>query len=216
MRAAVLGVNDGLVSNFSLVMGVAGGTGDVDFVLLAGLAGLLAGAFSMAAGEYVSMRTQRDLYEHQIELERIEIEQWPEEEEAELALLYQAKGIRRDDARRIAQPVIANPASALTTLTREELGLDPGALGSPWQAAAASFAAFAVGAFVPVLPYLIGAGVAVSATASVLALGGVGGVLAVSSGRSWLRGASRMVLAGGAAAAVTYALGDLIGGALLG
>ncbi len=219
LRAAVLGVNDGLISNFSLVMGVAGASGNPDFVLLAGLAGLLAGAFSMAAGEYVSMRSQREVYEHQIELERIEIEQWPEEEEAELVLLYQAKGIPREDARRIARQVMADPKAALDTLSREELGLDPAQLGYPVGAAASSFAAFAAGALVPILPYLADAGrlafsLSAALTAGALAL--VGASLAFISGRNPVRGAVRMLLAGGAAAAVTFGLGHLVGDTILG
>ena len=135
LRAAVLGANDGLISNFSLVMGVAGGTGNPDFVLLAGVAGLLAGAFSMAAGEYVSVRSQRDLYENELRKEQIELSEWPEEEQAELELIYQAKGLSEEDSRRVASKLMADPKVALDTMAREELGLDPSQLGSPVAAA---------------------------------------------------------------------------------
>ena len=214
LRAAVLGVNDGLVSNFSLVMGVAGGTGDADIVLIAGVAGLLAGAFSMAAGEYVSMRSQRDLYEHQIRMERVEIEAWPEEEEEELFLIYQAKGLSEEEARRIARNVIADPEVAVDTMAREELGLDTSQLGSPWGASFSSFAAFLGGATVPILPYLFGAGelaFSLSALLSAGALLGVGALLAWVTTRSTAWGALRMLLAGGSAAAVTFGVGSLIG-----
>ena len=214
LRAAVLGVNDGLVSNFSLVMGVAGGTGNTDIVLLAGVAGLLAGAFSMAAGEYVSMRSQRDVYEHQIRQERAEIEMWPEEEEEELALLYQAKGLSREEAQLVAKRVMANPEVALDTMVREELGLNPAELGSPWGASLSSFVAFVAGAIIPILPYVLGAqsqAVFISAALSAVALLSVGGLLAWVTDRSASWGALRMLLAGGAAASVTFGVGHLVG-----
>lgn len=217
LRAAVLGVNDGLVSNFSLVMGVAGGTGRPDIVLLAGVAGLLAGAFSMAAGEYVSMRSQRDVYEHQMSRERAEIEMWPEEEEDELTLIYQAKGLSQEEAQLIAKRVIADPEVALDTMAREELGLNPSELGSPWGASFSSFAAFVTGALIPILPYIFGAetlAVLLSAILSAGALLCVGGVMAWMTDRSVIWGAMRMVLAGGAAAAVTFGVGSLIGASL--
>jgi VIT1/CCC1 family predicted Fe2+/Mn2+ transporter len=213
----VLGVNDGLVSNFSLVMGVAGGTGDPDIVLLAGVAGLLAGAFSMAAGEYVSMRSQRDMYEHQMRLEKAEIEMWPEEEEEELALIYQAKGLSREEAQLIAKRVMADPEIALDTMAREELGLNPSELGSPWGASISSFAAFVTGALVPILPYILGAdtlAIPLSAVLSAGALLTVGGALAWMTDRSAIWGALRMVMAGGAAATVTFGVGSLIGTSL--
>ena len=215
LRAAVLGVNDGLVSNFSLVMGVAGGTdNDADIVLIAGVAGLLAGAFSMAAGEYVSMRSQRDIYEYELEKEAVELRDWPEEEEEELTLIYQAKGLSEQDAGRIASSVMANPGMALDTMAREELGLDPSQLGSPWAAAGSSFVAFVAGAIIPILPYLFGAGGSAFRVSAVLSAGAlvvVGSALAVVSGRSIAWGGLRMLLAGGAAAAVTYGVGTLVG-----
>ena len=213
IRAAVLGMNDGLVSNFSLVMGVSGGTGNTDFILLAGVAGLLAGAFSMAAGEYVSMRSQRDIYEHEIEKQRIEIRDWPEEEQATLDLIYRSKGLTQDEADLISRRVMADAEAALDTMTREDLGLDPNELGSPWGAAFASFAAFVGGAIVPILPFLfnIGNSVIISAALSAVALLLVGGSLAAASGNKPYWGALRMLLVGSAAAAVTYAIGALIG-----
>ena len=217
LRAAVLGVNDGLVSNFSLVMGVAGGISDPDIVLLAGVAGLLAGAFSMAAGEYVSMRSQRDVYENQIRLERAEIEMWPEEKEEELALIYRAKGLSQEEAQLIAKRVMADPEIALDTMAREELGLNPSELGSPWAASSSSFGAFVIGALVPIIPYIIGAGsltIPLSAILSAGALLTVGGALSWMTDRSPIWGALRMVIAGGAAAAVTFGVGSLIGTSL--
>lgn len=214
LRAAVLGVNDGLVSNFSLVMGVAGGTDNADFVLLAGTAGLLAGAFSMAAGEYVSMRSQRDIYEHEIDKEEIELRDWPEEEQEELELIYRAKGLTDEEAKLIANRIMADPKVALDTMAREELGLDPDELGSPWGAAFASLAAFVGGAVVPILPYLFAKSdgtVVISAMLSAVALFLVGGVLAIMSGNRPYWGAFRMLLVGGAAATVTYGLGTIIG-----
>src|SRR5213078_2673938 len=146
LRAAVFGANDGLLSNFSLVMGIAGANAGPRFILLAGVAGLLAGASSMAAGEYVSVQSQRELYEQQIAIEREELEMSPEEEEEELSLIYQAKGIPANQAEELAKKILSNPETAIETLAREELGLDPAALGgSPWLAAASSFVAFATG-----------------------------------------------------------------------
>ena len=219
-RAAVLGVNDGLVSNFSLVMGVAGGTSNSDIILLAGVAGLLAGAFSMAAGEYVSMRSQRDLNEQSLAMEEAELRDWPEEEEEELALIYRAKGLPRDESERIAKQIMARPDVALETMAREELGLDPSKLGgSPWRAAASSFMAFLAGASVPILPYVFGSGDAAFALSGIMgaaALLGVGGLLSGLTGKSVRWGALRMLLAGGAAASVTYGVGSLIGVTIVG
>ena len=167
LRAVIFGVSDGLVSNLSLVMGVAGAaTRNPSFILLAGIAGLLAGSFSMAAGEYISMQSQRELFERQIALERAEMEAMPEEEEAELAAAYRAKGFTAEEAARIAHRIFRDPEAALDTLVREELGLDPDELGSPSRAAVGSFLAFAVGAAVPVIPYLFGGGTAVLSPAS--------------------------------------------------
>lgn len=214
LRAAVFGVNDGLVSNASLMMGVAGASGDTKIILLSGAAGLLAGAFSMAAGEYVSMRSQRELFEYQIGLERAELAEYPEEEAEELALIYNARGLSLNEARRFAQELMQNKEQALNTLAREELGLNPGDLGSPWGAALASFLAFAVGGMVPLLPFLIGPGqavVAISAGFTGVALFGVGALLSLFTGKSAWRSGLRMVLIGGSAGLVTYLIGSAIG-----
>lgn len=217
LRAAVFGVNDGLVSNASLIMGVAGASGPSGsggVILLAGVAGLLAGAFSMAAGEYISVRSQREMYEYQIGLEREELEEYPQEEAAELALIFQAKGLEREEARSLSEKLIADPDRALDTLTREELGLNPNELGSPWGAAFFSFFAFAIGAMVPVLPFLFGTGmkalfVAIGMTA--VALFCVGAVLSLFTGRhAWL-GGLRMLAIGGAAGGATYLIGRALG-----
>jgi VIT1/CCC1 family predicted Fe2+/Mn2+ transporter len=214
LRAAVLGVNDGLVSNFSLVMGVAGGTGNSEFVVIAGIAGLLAGAFSMAAGEYISMRSQKDVYENIVHLERAELALWPEREAAELAGFYEDKGLSAEEATMIATRLSENPEIALDIHLREEFGLNQDDLGSPWGAAFASMIAFALGAIVPVLPYLFGESdlsLPVSALLSGLALVTVGAGLAWMSSVNSLWGGARMLLIGGAAAAVTYGVGTAIG-----
>jgi len=217
LRAAVFGVSDGLVSNTALVMGFAGGGTSAGTVAFAGFAGLLAGAFSMAAGEYVSVASQRDLYRREIELEAAELRDNPLEEQRELELLYRAKGMDRITAQAAAEAIMADPDAALDTLAREELGLDPSELGSPLKAAASSFAAFAVGAAVPLLPYLLAGGTTALVWAIVLALIAmviVGGVVGSLSGRGAVRGALRQVIVGGSAAAVTYAIGSLVGGSI--
>ena len=214
LRAAVFGVNDGLVSNFSLVMGFAGAEAQPEYVLLAGVAGLLAGSFSMAAGEYVSMRAQRELFEQQIALEKQELEMSPKEEEEELSLIYQAKGVPEQEAAMVARRIIANPKMAIDTLAREELGLDPSELGSPWGAAISSFCATVAGAFVPVAPYLfIGGEVAwiASALLSFSVLFCVGAVLSIFTARGPLRSGLRMLLIGLLASSVTYSVGWLLG-----
>ncbi len=216
LRASVFGVSDGLVSNASLVMGFAGAQTEGKFVLLAGVAGLLAGAFSMAAGEYVSMRAQREMFERQIELERDELEAAPEEEHRELVLIYQAKGLPKEQAESMAARLMENPEVALDTLVREELGLDPSALGSPWGASIGSFLAFAAGAVVPVIPFAISSSastpfVAASAALSGLALFAVGASLSLFTGRSALLSGLRQVGLGAAAAALTFAIGRVIG-----
>lgn len=214
LRAAVFGVNDGLISNASLILGVAGAGAAADMILLSGIAGLLAGAFSMAAGEYVSMRSQREFHEYQIALEREELDQYPVEEAAELALIYQAKGIAAEEAQRLAQVLITNPDQALDTLAREELGLNPDELGSPWAAALSSFVAFAVGALVPLSPYLLLSGTnafyGVLAATSIC-LFGVGAVLSLFTGlNAWL-GGLRMLSIGAAAGAATWFIGKGVG-----
>jgi VIT1/CCC1 family predicted Fe2+/Mn2+ transporter len=215
LRAVIFGVSDGLVSNLALVMGVAGASAqNPSFILLAGIAGLLAGAFSMAAGEYISMQSQRELFERQIALERAELEVMPEEEEAELAAAYRAKGFPADEAASIAERIFRDPEAALDILIREELGLDPDELGSPIRAAAGSFVAFAAGAIVPVLPFLIGGGtaaLAVSLTLSLGALFAVGAAVSLLTGRSLIFSGVRQLAIGLGAATVTYAIGSIIG-----
>jgi len=215
LRAVIFGVSDGLVSNLALVMGVAGAAGDQGhFILLAGVAGLLAGSFSMAAGEYISMQSQRELFERQIALERAEMEAMPEEEEAELAASYRAKGFTADEAARIAHRIFQDPAMALDHLVREELGLDPDELGSPWGAAFGSFVAFAVGAAIPVVPYLFGGGMTIlliSLGLSLVALFAVGAGVSLLTGRSLAFSGARQLGIGLAAAIVTYLIGSLIG-----
>ena len=214
LRAAVFGANDGLLSNFSLVMGIAGATSEPRFVLLAGIAGLLAGASSMAAGEYVSVQSQRELYEQQIAVERQELEMSPEEEKEELSLIYQAKGIPSARAEELAERILSNPSSAIETLAREELGLDPAALGSPWIAAASSFVAFATGAVVPVIPYLLLSGNAAFITSAIVCGAGLfilGGIVSIFTGRSLFFSGFRMLGIGSIAAALTYFIGKVLG-----
>ncbi len=215
LRAVIFGVSDGLVSNLALVMGVAGAAGDhASFILLAGIAGLLAGSFSMAAGEYISMQSQRELFERQIALERAELAAMPEEEEAEMAAIYRAKGFPEHEAASIAARLFENPEKALDTLVREELGLDPDELGSPIGAASGSFFAFAVGAAIPVLAYLVASGAPAffaSLLMSLAALFAVGAGVSLLTGRSVLFSGARQVLIGAAAAGVTFAVGSIIG-----
>jgi VIT1/CCC1 family predicted Fe2+/Mn2+ transporter len=214
LRAAVFGVNDGLISNASLILGVAGASANNSVILLSGVAGLLAGAFSMAAGEYVSVRSQREMFEHQIGLERNELAQYPEEEAEELALIYAARGLPREEALKLAKAIIADPANALDTLAREELGLNPEDLGSPWGVAIFSFLSFATGALVPLLPFLVLSGeraLPVSIAFTAVTLFGVGAIISLFTGRSALRDGLRMLCIGGAAGALTYAIGKLLG-----
>ncbi|MBV8341888.1 MAG: VIT1/CCC1 transporter family protein, partial [Gammaproteobacteria bacterium] len=201
-----------------LVLGVAGAGAATGYVLTAGIAGLLAGALSMAAGEYVSVRSQREMYEYQIALEREELAEYPEEEAEELALIYQARGVDLAQARDVSRALLANPQAALDVLAREELGLNPDDLGSPWQAATSSFIAFALGAAVPLLPFLAGFGGARATLAAVgvtlVALFTVGLGLSLFTGRDALRSALRMVLIGGGAGAVSYLVGHAVGVAI--
>jgi VIT1/CCC1 family predicted Fe2+/Mn2+ transporter len=216
----VLGANDGLVSNLSLVMGVTGAATDQHIVLLTGLAGLFAGACSMAMGEWLSVNSARELYEHQVANEAEELKQVPDEELEELVLIYQAKGLSESEARALAGRLMANKDTALDTLVREELGLDPKELGgSPWAAAAWSFGLFAAGAAVPVLPLLVTHGLAAtigSAVASAVALACVGAGTSLFTGRSALFSAARQIAIGALAAAVTYVMGMLAGVTLSG
>lgn len=219
MRAAVFGVSDGLVSNTALVMGFAGAAPSNSTILFAGLAGLLAGAFSMAAGEYVSVASQRDLFRREIEMEATELREKPEEEMKELELIYRAKGLDREQAAAVARQIMGDPKTALDTLAREELGLDPDELGSPIKAALSSFIAFAIGASVVVIPYLFFMGAGASTTIplvlaislALIAMVVVGGVVGRLSGRGVVFSAARQLLWGAGAAVVTYAIGSIVG-----
>lgn len=215
LRAAVLGANDGLVSNLSLVMGVAGAELSNSAILITGLAGLLAGAFSMALGEWLSVQSSRELYQHQIGIEKAEIAAAPEEEAEELALIYESRGLPRDDSLRIAKQILSDPTSALETLAREELNVDPAELGgSAWTAAITSFLLFSVGAIIPVIPFTFMHGtpaVAVSMVASAVGLFIIGGGITVFTGRSVWSSGARQVLFGLAAAVITFGIGRLIG-----
>lgn len=218
LRAAVFGANDGLVSNASLILGVAGASaasgGDGHALLTAGVSGLLAGALSMAAGEYISVRSQRELYEQQITLEKEELEKYPEEEAQELALIYQARGLGAEEAKRLANTMIQDPVKGLDTLAREELGIDPQSLDSEWGAAISSFLSFAVGAAVPLAPLLIGAQPVLLWTGVLAGLGlfGTGIATSLFTGKNAILGGIRMLSIGAAAGLTTYAIGLWLGG----
>lgn len=213
LRAGVFGINDGLVSNAALIYGVAGASPEPSIIMLAGVAGLLAGAFSMASGEYVSVRSQREMFEYQIGLERDELEKYPQEEAAELALIYAAKGMDAAEARRLADTLMQDSERALNTLAREELGLNPDDLGSPWVAATTSFAAFTAGAALPLLPFLFGQGNALMVSIALTALGlfAVGASMSLFTGRHALLSGLRMLAIGGAAGLATYFIGAWLG-----
>jgi vacuolar iron transporter family protein len=214
LRAAIFGISDGLVSNLALVMGVAGATADNRFIVFSGIAGLLAGSFSMAAGEYISMQSQRELFQRQIDLEREELRIMPEAEELELAAIFRAKGLSVAEAKLVAHRLMQNPEQALDTKIREELGLDPNQLGSPWGAAGYSFLAFAIGAFLPLLPFLLTTApraTFLSVTLALVALFIVGVGVSLLTGRGAIFSGLRQALIGGAAAVVTYAVGLFIG-----
>jgi vacuolar iron transporter family protein len=218
LRAAVLGANDGLVSNLSLVMGVAGAALNNSTILITGLAGLLAGAISMALGEWLSVQSARELYKHQIGIEQAELAAAPEEEAEELALIYEARGLPKDEAQRMAQHIISDPSSAIETLAREELNVDPSELGgSAWEAALTSFFLFSMGAIIPVIPYTFLTGlnaVIVSMALSAVGLFIVGAGITLFTGRSVAYSGVRQVLFGLIAAAITFGIGRLIGGNL--
>jgi VIT1/CCC1 family predicted Fe2+/Mn2+ transporter len=215
LRAAVLGANDGLVSNLSLVMGVAGASLPSRTILITGIAGLLAGACSMAMGEWISVTSSRELYARQIALERTELELAPEAEREELALIYEAKGATRAEAEALADRLFEDPERALDTLVREELGIDPAELGgSAWTAAISSFIPFVFGALAPVLPFVFlsgNAAVGASLAASALGLFAIGSAITLVTGKSALRSGVRQLLIGLGAAALTYGIGAAIG-----
>ncbi len=213
-RAAVFGISDGLVSNVSLILGVAGAHPVGGVVRLAGLAGLVGGACSMAAGEYVSMRAQRELFQRELEIERREIHRHPQAERRELAKIYEARGVAPAKARELAAAMMTDPDLALETHAREELGIDPGSLGSPVKAAASSFASFALGALIPLVPWFVTAGTAAvlaSVVVGALAALVVGASLSAFTGRSWLRSSLRQLAISAGAAAVTFGVGSAVG-----
>lgn len=212
LRPAVFGASDGLVSNFALIAGVTGGSDDTNVVLLAGLAGLAAGAFSMAAGEYVSVRSQAEQSQSEIEIERLELERRPRAEERELAEMYVSKGLDPDLAQEVARQLSRDPQTALDVHVREELGINAADLPSARLAATSSFVAFAVGAAVPVLPYLFGAqGVLPSLVLTLIGLFLCGAFVTRLTPRPWWYGGARQMLIGAAAAAVTYGIGTAVG-----
>jgi VIT1/CCC1 family predicted Fe2+/Mn2+ transporter len=215
LRAAVLGGNDGLVSNFSLVMGIAGATSGNDEVLLAGMAGLLAGALSMALGEWISVKSSQELYENQMNLEMEELEVNPAGEEKEIALIYMSKGIPEVQAREMASDIIKDKSKAHDILVKEELGINSEELkGSAMEAAITSFILFAIGAIIPVFPFFFISGfkaVMVSTLVSAIGLFIIGSAITLFTGKSIWYSGMRQVLFGLAAAAITYAIGSLIG-----
>jgi len=218
LRASVLGANDGLVSNLSLVMGVAGAAPSGHAILLTGIAGLVAGACSMAMGEWLSVNSARELYQRQIDTEAAELEQSPEEEKEELVLIYQSKGLDETQAKALAEQLLGDKDTALDTLVREELGIDPDELGgSAWAAGAASFCLFAAGALFPVAPFFVlggNAAILTSLALSGLALMAIGAGTSLFTGRGVAFSATRQLLIGYAAAAVTFGVGRLAGVAL--
>jgi VIT1/CCC1 family predicted Fe2+/Mn2+ transporter len=212
LRPATFGVMDGLVSNFALVAGVVGGGARGNVVIMTGLAGLVAGACSMASGEFTSVSSQTELMQAEIEVERAELKANPEDEMRELALMYEAKGLRPELAAEVARELSSNPDIALDVHVREELGVDPNDLPSPWIAAGSSFTAFAFGALIPLLPFVFGASSVLPAMLlSVLGLVVTGGVVARITARPFWYGGGRQLLLGGLSAAVTYAIGLLVG-----
>ncbi|MFT7645987.1 MAG: VIT1/CCC1 family predicted Fe2+/Mn2+ transporter [Candidatus Poriferisodalaceae bacterium] len=216
-RAAVFGASDGLVSNVLLIIGMSGAEASGSVVRTAGIAGLLAGAISMASGEYVSVRAQNELVERELDRERTALSEHPEHEAEELAQLYVDRGMTLDQARTMSEQVMADPDVALEVHAREELGVTPGELASPWTAAASSFVAFVIGAFIPLLPWLFsegGAATWASVVLGVLGAAGIGLGLAVLTGRSIMRNVSRHVVIAVSAAVVTYFIGGLVGKAV--
>jgi len=212
LRPATFGVMDGLVSNFALVAGVVGGGASGKVVIMTGLAGLVAGACSMASGEFTSVSSQTELMQAEIETERRELTIHPEEELQELAIMYEAKGLRPELAAEVARELTSDPEVALDVHVREELGVDPDDLPSPWIAAGSSFAAFALGAVIPLLPFLVGAASVLPALLlSVVGLVVTGGIVARITARPFWYGGGRQLLLGGLSAAVTYAIGLAVG-----
>jgi VIT1/CCC1 family predicted Fe2+/Mn2+ transporter len=220
LRAAVLGSNDGLVSNMSLVMGVAGAAVSNNTILLTGIAGLMAGAISMALGEWLSVQSSRELNQRQIDLETEELEASPEEEKKELVLLYQAKGMNVVEAQKLADKVFESHETAIDAIITEELGIDKEELGgSAWEAAIASFVLFSIGAIIPLYPFMFLDGknaILLSVGSSVIGLFGIGAAITLLTGKGVLFSGFRQVFFGLAAAAITYGIGSLIGVSLAG
>jgi len=215
LRPAVFGVMDGLVSNAALIAGVVGGGASATVVAITGLAGLAAGAFSMATGEYTSVRSQGELSQAEMAIERREIDRSPEAEERELALMYEARGVEPALAREVARQLHRDKEVAWRIHVREELGVDPDDLPSPWTAAFSSFAAFSLGALVPVLPFLLGfTSLTLAVVLTALGLFTTGALVAKLTARPMWYGGLRQLLLGGAAAAVTYSVGTLFGATL--
>lgn len=214
LRAAVFGVNDGLVSNMSLILGIAGAKADPHIILLAGVAGLLAGACSMGAGEYISVRTQREVFEYQIAIEEEELREYPEEEKDELTLIYEARGVPPEEARKLANIMIDNPETGLNTLVREELGINPEDLVSPYGAMIFSFISFAIGAGIPLLPFLFGHSdwnLPISIAMTGTALFCIGALLSLYTNRNPIILGLRMLVIGATAGVITYVIGNLLG-----
>lgn len=216
IRAAVLGANDGLVSNLSLVAGVAGASLAAQTILITGFAGLAAGSCAMAMGEWISVQTSRELNERELRVEREELNRFPAEETEELAAVYESRGLAPAGARQLAESVIANGPLALEVMAREELGIDPDQLGgSPWRAAMSSFIMFCLGAFVPLVPFFFASrrpALITSVVLSAIVLIALGAAVTTLTGRSPLRSAIRQLLFGLVAAAITYAIGRAVGG----
>jgi vacuolar iron transporter family protein len=214
LRAAIFGINDGLLSNMSLILGIAGAHAHQDFIVLAGMTGLLAGAASMGAGEYISVRSQKEVFEFQIAIEKQELEEYPEEEKEELSLIYQARGLSPDQAEQLASLMISNPETGLNTLAHEELGLNPQDLVSPLGAMLSSFFSFSIGAFFPILPFLISDSswnLAASITITALTLFLIGALMSLFTNRNPLLLGARMLLIGLIAGSITYFIGKYSG-----
>ncbi len=213
-RAAVFGVSDGLVTNVSLILGVAGAHPGGPFVRLAGVAGLVAGAFSMSAGEFVSMRAQSELMQRELEVERVSLRRWPKDERDELVAIYERRGIDRAVAEQLVDEVMRDPELALETHAREELGFDTRSIGSPIQASISSFFSFALGALLPLIPWLVGSGtgaVVASVVIGAVTAALVGVVLGQLTGRARWRTALRQLVVAAAAAAITFGIGRAVG-----
>jgi vacuolar iron transporter family protein len=217
LRAAVFGINDGLISNMSLILGIVGANADQHFIILAGIAGLLAGACSMGAGEYISVRSLREVFEYQIAIEKQELEEYPEEETEELSLIYQARGVPQQEADKLAKLMIDNPETGLNALAREELGLNPEDLVSPTGAMISSFFSFAMGAIIPLLPFLLGKSswnLAVSVSITGVTLFVIGAILSLFTNRHPILLGLRMLAIGMIAGSLTYFIGKLLGVAM--